>query len=74
MSYTGRVENGVVVLDHGAALPEGTLVRVEPQERSGSSDPLFDIGRRAVAIGQSDLATQLDHYLYGHPRVSDAGP
>ncbi len=29
MSYTGKVHNGVVVLDHGADLAEGTVVRVD---------------------------------------------
>jgi hypothetical protein len=30
MEYTGRVENGVIVLDGGTPLADGTLVRVEP--------------------------------------------
>jgi hypothetical protein len=28
MEFSGRVENGVVVLEHGAALPEGAVVTV----------------------------------------------
>jgi hypothetical protein len=35
MSYTGRVENGVVVLPPNVKLPEGTQVRVEPLKRQG---------------------------------------
>ncbi len=28
MIYTGTVQNGVVVLDDGATIPEGTIVHV----------------------------------------------
>ncbi len=75
MVYRGTVRNGVVEIEDGAGLPEGTRVNVQPVTEGDNgddvSDPLFDIGRRAVPIGQSDLATNLDHYLYGHPRVGD---
>lgn len=78
MVYNGKVHNGVVVLDNGSKLAEGTVVRVEPVEESDegrhSSDSLFTWGRRAVRTGQPDLATNLDHYLYGHPKVSDEQP
>lgn len=30
MTFQGRVENGVIVLGTGTALPEGTLVQVTP--------------------------------------------
>ena len=30
MTYTGKIHNGVVVLDNGTKLPEGTRVHVEP--------------------------------------------
>lgn len=29
MTYTGHVENGLIVLENGTPLPEGTKVRVE---------------------------------------------
>ena len=32
MTYRGKVKNGVVVLEGNAALEEGTIVRVEPEE------------------------------------------
>jgi hypothetical protein len=32
MSLHGRVENGVVVFENGAALPDGTLVEVTPRQ------------------------------------------
>jgi hypothetical protein len=75
MVYTGTVQNGVVVLDNGASLADGTLVKVEliPQDgkESESGSSLFAIGRRAIRTGQPDLATNVDHYLYGHPKARD---
>ena len=73
MTYNGKVHNGVVVLDNGSKLAEGTIVRVELVEEpdtAGPADdrnlsPLFTIGRRAVGGAPPDLATNLDHYLYG---------
>lgn len=75
MVYRGTVRNGKVEIDGDYGLPDGAVVRVVLVEESDaadqSADSLFSIGRRAVPIGQSDLASQLDHYLYGHPKVSD---
>lgn len=81
MSYKGTVKNGVVVLDPGVILPEGTPVRVEAepafQKKTGTTggspedDPLFDMTKYAVDTGIPDLAINLDHYLYGHPKVEN---
>lgn len=81
MSYRGTIKNGVVVLEPGANLPEGTTVKVEPESwelvfpkaalASPEDDPLFDMGKYAGKTGVSDLAVNLDHYLYGHPKVTD---
>ena len=81
MSYKGTVKNGVIVLEPGASLPEGMRVQVEvvvqpekplPQTRMApEDDPLFDMGKYAVKTGIRDLATNADHYLYGHPKVTD---
>jgi hypothetical protein len=43
MTYEGKVINGVVVLESGAKLPEGTSVRIEPLE----DRPLLDLLRAA---------------------------
>jgi hypothetical protein len=83
MSYKGTVKNGVVVLEAGAILPDGTAVTVEAEARpsaaelkptpgSPEDDPLFDMSKYAVDTGIPDLAVNLDHYLYGHPKVTDA--
>lgn len=34
-------------------------------------DPIFLIGDLAVDTGISDLGLNIDHYLYGHPKVED---
>jgi hypothetical protein len=78
MSYRGIVKDKVVVLESGAELPDGTTVHVET-EASGrnvlpaSKTELFRMGELAMETGLPDLATNADHYLYGHPKVSHAG-
>ena len=72
MTYRGRFTNGVVVLEGDARLPEGTEVRVEPVRPMKDHEPadlLFHMGDLAVDTGIPDLATNLDHYLYGHPKA-----
>jgi hypothetical protein len=78
MVYQGTVQNGVVVLPNGVNLPEGSPVRVELIEkatsgtaRSPKDDILFRMQEYAVDTGIPDLATNIDHYLYGHPKVDD---
>jgi hypothetical protein len=79
MSYKGIVKNGFVVLEQDAKLPEGTAVRVEPVttvqqpiESVSEDDPLLRMLKLAGPTGIPDLSVNADHYLYGHPRVSDA--
>jgi hypothetical protein len=77
MVYRGRVRGGVIVLDAPAQIPEGTVVNVETipaVESPGhpADDPFYHMDELAVETGVSDLATNIDHYLYGHPRVDDA--
>ena len=75
MIYRGRVTNGVVVLEGGVNLPEGTAVHVETVETSqpaGEDERLYRLGELAVPTGVPDLALNIDHYLYGHPKVDDA--
>jgi hypothetical protein len=75
-AYTGRVCNGVVVLEgQGTALAEGTVVRVEPV---ADDDPLattrgwlLHLSDEAEAEAPSlpdDLAEHHDHYAHGSPR------
>lgn len=80
MTYLGTVHHGVIVLPEGVSLPEGASVRVEPVELNGRKasadsdddlDPIYRMGDLAVDLGVPDLATNLDYYLYGHPKVTD---
>ena len=74
MVYRGKVRNGVVVLEDGTGLPDGTDVRVEPLSRDESIavDGPTLAEQFADVIGTvpdlpSDMAAQHDHYLHGAP-------
>ncbi len=83
-TYTGQVQNGVVVFDPDAPPPEGTKVRVGPIDRpqTPASVPQADpiAGTRAMLLAwarkaeqtapplPSDLAENHDHYAHGKPR------
>lgn len=74
MVYRGRVSNGVVVFEGGVKLPEGTRVKVETldaEKPSGDDDRLYRLAELAVPTGIPDLALNINHYLYGHPKVDD---
>jgi len=73
MVYRGCVRNGIVVLEGEVQLTEGTHVIVEPVGESvpPSEDSVYRLGDLATPTGVADLATNIDHYLYGHPKASD---
>jgi hypothetical protein len=54
MTYLGEVKNGIVEFKEGAALPEGTMVRIEPVEtldrppRAGSPEAIASCDARWV--------------------------
>ncbi len=61
-----------MVLEQDVELPEGAEVRIEidlPADVEGP-DPLFRMPELAVETGIPDLATNVDHYLYGHPKAN----
>ena len=78
MTYRGTVTNGVVKLEPGANLPEGTVVEVlapsEVAPGKGSTDhsgepPLSKYARLAVSADlPPDFADQHDHYIHGTPK------
>jgi hypothetical protein len=75
MVYRGRIDHGVVVLEDDASLPEGTVVDIVPVGSNASADAeerLYRLADLATPSGIPDLAVNIDHYLYGHPRVDDA--
>jgi len=78
MTYRGRIQKGVLVLDSEPDLPDGTEVQVDIRPTNGvrrsdrSGKPTVGKGLRDLA-GQAeglppDAARNVDHYLYGHPR------
>jgi hypothetical protein len=70
ITLEGRVENGAIILEPPAKLPEGARVRVEIIATS-SEPTLFErIGHLAGKAKHlpPDAAEQHDHYLYGTPK------
>lgn len=61
----------MVLVEPAPRLPEGATVRVEILDApaSGRNDALDDLSDLAVETGISDLAENVDHYLYGHPKI-----
>lgn len=74
MTFRGRVTGGAIVLEPPEDLPEGTMVRVEVETTVADAveeDELSRMAELAGETGVSDLATNIDHYLYGCPKVGD---
>jgi hypothetical protein len=73
---TGKVVNGVVVLDQPRSLEDGTTVRVRPVEkRSDAEGDVSSLREMLLSFAEviedadlPDLAENLDHYLYGTSR------
>lgn len=70
MTYTGTVKQGVIVLEDGTAIPDGTVVRVEPLERADDLKRLREglLELAGTLSGPSDLARNHDHYIHGTPK------
>ena len=72
MSYTGRVQNGVVVLPPEAHLPEGAEVEVIPCTTAQGMNSFVE-GMLKLAKPRdwpSDFALNHGHYVKGHPKKS----
>ncbi len=72
---TGKVVNGVVVLDQAHALEDGTAVRVRPMEKpcetiEGLRDMLLNFAGTVEGL-PLDMALNHDHYLYGVPKKTE---
>jgi len=73
MTYRGHIENGVVVLDEPADVPEGTVVSVSVFEETAQAhaDTLYDHLKPFIGKAEGlppDLARNHDHYLHGRPK------
>ena len=71
MTLDGIVQNGLIVLEPGATLPEGTRVKVvaEPtgQPPRTAKELLMQFAGCMTDL-PSDLARNHDHYLHGTPK------
>jgi hypothetical protein len=70
MTLEGTMQNGMIVLDQGATLPEGTRVRVVAEsavEASSAKELLMQMAGCMTDL-PSDLAKNHDHYLHGTPK------
>lgn len=81
MTYRGKVERGIVVLEEGAMLPEGTELTVVPAD-AGVGEPArgpeVSVWTKMVELARwaesqpcdlpEDLAENHDHYLHGLPK------
>jgi hypothetical protein len=73
---TGKVINGVVVFENGESLPEGTPVKIEPLSDVSQPKPPSRLAKMLLSHAgviddpdlPTDLADNLDHYLYGTPK------
>ena len=73
MSYTGKVQNGVVVLPPEVKLPEGTEVQVVPLELLAETDPFIQAVLKIAKPRPhwpKDYALNHGHYVSGEPKKS----
>lgn len=78
MTHRGHMQNGVIVLDPPAAIPDGAQVEITvvnpPTDADADEIPsLYDRLKSAVGKAQGlpeDAAHNHDHYLYGLPKKS----
>jgi len=70
MTLKGTVKSGVIVLENGCSLPEGTAVEVTPtRPRAASSLGEALLRHAGTAVGlPEDLAAEHDHYIHGMPK------
>jgi hypothetical protein len=70
MTIEGTIHKGTVVLDNGAAIPDGTRVTVFVRESGGSVPTFRNLLDLAGTVNDlpSDMALNHDHYLHGHPK------
>jgi hypothetical protein len=72
MSFTGKIQNGVVVLPPEVKLPEGTEVNVEPIGLP-ENDPFMDAVLKLAKPRPhwpKDYALNHGHYVSGEPKKS----
>ena len=70
MSFEGHVQNGVIVLDDGRQLADGTRVHVIVRDATAAKATLRDrLLKLAGTVDDlpADMARNHDHYIHGGP-------
>ena len=73
MSFTGKIQNGVVVLPPEANLPDGTEVTVETLDLAATDDPFLQAAAKVARQRPHwppDYALNHAHYVSGEPKKS----
>jgi len=73
MSFTGKIQNGVVVLPPEVKLPEGTEVSVETCDLPPEDDPFIQAVLKTAKSRPhwpKDYALNHGHYVSGEPKKS----
>ena len=73
MSFTGKIQNGVVVLPPEIKLPEGTEVSVETVDLPADNDPFIQAVLKSAKPRPhwpKDYALNHGHYVSGEPKKS----
>ena len=73
MSFTGKIQNGVVVLPPEIKLQEGTEVNVETLAESSENDPFIQAALKLAKPRPhwpKDYALNHGHYVSGEPKKS----
>jgi hypothetical protein len=70
MTYMGKVQDGVIVLDGAVRPTEGAVVRVEEVIGSAKDESIIDslLELAGTIDAPSDASVNVDHYLYGLPK------
>jgi hypothetical protein len=70
MQLTGVVRNGVIVLENGEKLPEGTRVGIGVLEPASPPESLgtFLLKSAGTVQGLPPDMAEHDHYLHGRPK------
>ena len=71
MTLDGIVRNGMIVLEQGVVLPEGTRVKVHAETPEAEAKPTLLSLLKLAGIAKDlpeDFAMQHDHYIHGTPK------
>lgn len=70
MTLDGTVRDGIIVLENGVQIPDGTRVQVVLADEAAEQPTLLSLLKLAGAVKglPADFAAQHDHYIHGTPK------